>query len=103
MDWKELKHNINVGMTEFFKNRGNKPDIIFLGKREFDVLVNHFGTEDRWEEELGYTKDVIIDHNRLSMWNMDVHLDGSKESGVEFDRKYQSIFDLEDDDDSKTY
>jgi len=104
MGWKELEHNINRGMTEYFKAIGKKPNIIILGKEDHDVLVNHFSSQPKsvWDVITGaphHNNDV----NHLSMWGMEVHLDASKESVMEFDRKEQDFFNLADEESFNTY
>lgn len=38
MDWKELKHEINMSMVDFIRTQGLKCNILVLGKKEHEVL-----------------------------------------------------------------
>ena len=79
MEFKELRHIINMGLVRFQRMYGARPDTLILGKNEYNV------SKEISEKN---TDDWSID----KVWGMEVILDENSDDGVEMTRKVPDFF-----------
>ena len=72
MDWKELKHEINMSMLDFKRTHDLKCNVLVLGKKEYKV----FQSEDSKKEffRTGALEDgmKLVDGDIEQIWSMRV-------------------------------
>ena len=76
MDWKELKHEINMKMVEHVSKCGKKADILKLGKSQYGIFKNRLA-------------DLDMDEGTL--WGMRVYED-KREDGIVLGRLNPDFF-----------
>jgi len=74
MDWKELKHEINMKIVEFKRKYGRAADTLIVGRKEYDVLEANKSSSDF---------DPGMDGDTCSFWSMNVRLNEGKNSHLE--------------------
>lgn len=69
MNWKELKHEINMVMLDFTREFGFKSNTIILGKKEYEALQ---GDEvARYMADIS-SADMYVDGEIAEIWSMKV-------------------------------
>lgn len=84
MELKELKHRINMADVKFMRNYGKHPNILVLGKNEYDTLKK-IGEDNSEGWSLG------------SIWSMEVRADENSDSCIKMMRKKPHFFSYEED------
>lgn len=84
MELEELKHEINMGTTKFMRKYGKHPNILVLGKNEYDVLKKN-------------CKENIDGWSADKVWSMEVRVDENSDSCIRMMRKKPDIFSYEKD------
>lgn len=84
MEIEELKRRINMGTTKFMRMHGKHPNILVLGKSEYDVLRKGCkGFPDGW--------------SLAKVWGMEVRMDENSDSYIEMMRENPDFFSYEED------
>lgn len=84
MEVKELKHRINMATTKFMREYGKHPNILILGKNEYDTLKK-IGEDNSEEWSLG------------SIWNMEIRVDENIDSCIKMMGEKPDFFSYEED------
>lgn len=70
MDWNELKHRINRLIVDFTRSFGMSPNIVVLGKSEYDILQDG-EAKGEYVREIN-DSDAMINGEIVKIWDMKV-------------------------------
>ena len=84
MDWKELQHEINMEMTDYFRKHGKNPNTLLLGESEGKVFKN----ADRSDE---FYSDASC------IWGMYVNVSDAVDTLIEVSRDESIVEDKPED------
>lgn len=74
MDWKELKHEINMSMVDFKRTHGLECNVLILGKKEYEALQSDEVKKEFFETNMYGLKQKFGDSSGdiEQIWSMRV-------------------------------